>query len=281
MTVAKSSIKLFEIPIYLYSEKDYNERWEAKHRRESIVKANIASNGKPIVSFLMEFIRFRNISRSHYRTKSIWKYNQIIGYIVVAVNGSDIEFNIYHHNNKKTPFNHKMLFIEESHSSYFHYNFQNLKSQNGLKDEIRKHVNWCVQSFAKSPRFVDLDYFERVLDSVDFNKLIEKSNKEIVDFSINDMYPKMRLDEVVSEALYISLDSARDEIEKGNIKILSIIHPLDFFVEKPQVEQRTCKDIGKIISTEDTILIANKDLIIFEGNCFGRDGFSRLSHNNK
>ena len=79
-------VTLFEIPIYSMEEKEFNRRWDKE------IKKYIYTNEQ------------YNQIRNTFFPKNLWKYNQIIGYIVINLlkydYGIDINFEWYQSDKK-------------------------------------------------------------------------------------------------------------------------------------------------------------------------------------
>lgn len=94
--------KLFDIPIYSTSKLTFMKKWNEKKQRhtEWLCESNYKyEDAKRTVAEM-------------YLPYSIWDYNQIVGYISLAIDRKDIVFDLYLSKNTKFPFDsQKRTFI--------------------------------------------------------------------------------------------------------------------------------------------------------------------------
>ena len=82
---------IFEIPIYSMTEKSFNEKWKKIKQEEY----DYVRKGKEL-----DLERKRILDDSNF-PMCVWKYNQIIGYIVISIQNRDIVFDIFSCTEKK------------------------------------------------------------------------------------------------------------------------------------------------------------------------------------
>lgn len=73
-----------EIPIYSMPEAEFNRKWEKQKKKwidESIGMGNSES-------------RAREIINKCYYPQYLWKYNQIVGFVEIAISPRDVSFNV-------------------------------------------------------------------------------------------------------------------------------------------------------------------------------------------
>lgn len=76
---------VLEIPIYSMSEKEFNRRWD---KRKKYLTEYFMESGKNSEERAKEFIF------TGYYPQYVWKYNQIVGFVEIAVAPRDILFNV-------------------------------------------------------------------------------------------------------------------------------------------------------------------------------------------
>ena len=76
---------LFEIPIYSMSKKEFNRRWDKQKQK---LHDTYVSHGHSEEDTQYYVSRFSF-------PRSLWEYNQIIGYIKISVSRHDVWFDIY------------------------------------------------------------------------------------------------------------------------------------------------------------------------------------------
>ncbi len=82
---------VFEIPIYSMSEKEFNRRWDKKKKFLTEYFMECGGNGEERAEIIY----------TGYYPQYVWKYNQIVGFVEIAVAPRDISFNIYKTLDKK------------------------------------------------------------------------------------------------------------------------------------------------------------------------------------
>lgn len=125
-----SKLLLYELPIYLLSEKDFLKKCEKE--KEKLIKQfkeNGSTEEKAIECF-----------KTVYYPKNLWKYNQIIGCIEIYATNNDIVFELYCTLDKKIPaFSEKKHFAEDWRINGEHFNWNN-KSNPEIRKKIIKHL---------------------------------------------------------------------------------------------------------------------------------------------
>lgn len=162
---------IFEIPIYSMSENEFNRRWDKKK--------------KFLAEYFMEYgenseERANEIMHTCYYPQYVWKYNQIIGFVEIAVAPRDISFNIYKTLDKKMVAVSKTKhFIQNLHIISKHFPIE--KKSN---EEIVREIDGWLDSIARElPKTMCLflDTYNIVKDHLDFRGIrddIIKSAKQ-------------------------------------------------------------------------------------------------------
>lgn len=126
---------VFEIPIYSMSEKEFNRRWD---KRKKFLTEYFMERGGD------DEERAEIIYTSHY-PQYVWKYNQIVGFVEIAVAPRDISFNIYKTLDKKMVAVSKTKhFIQNLHSISKHFPIG--KKSN---EEIIREIDGWLESIAQ------------------------------------------------------------------------------------------------------------------------------------
>ena len=150
-----------ELPIYGTTQKGYNEYWE-KRTDEYIQKCLINSPQRDDINML----------RASYLKDTIWKYNQIFGYIRVSVNDAEVIFeNFLSFKNYRRNSNakHKIEFNGD-----FHFYIGNLKTNTEIISRIKEYMDIQIKDIKKRhPRYyVDNDAFDSIIDYLDIKAII-------------------------------------------------------------------------------------------------------------
>lgn len=255
-------IPIFEIPIYLMDENDYQKKWIDAHHKQAWEGAR----GETFLAMLKSFYRRRGIRTKDNSEKRIWKYNQIVGYIVIAVCNQDIEFNLYWPTDGEKPTNKiqynrsRMLYFKNYGSQGSHFNYQLYDTPHKIKEKIKEFVKSIINYELKTGRYVDFLTFERILDCVDLDQLIKNCHKQ--DNAV-ESEKEVKLDELITKVIDIPLFESQQLISDGKVMIL-YQDPDCFHIEISKILEVNCIDSNKIISENDVIYIKENCAIIIK-----------------
>ena len=159
-----NEVTLFEIPIYSMEEKEFNRRWDKE------IKKYIYTNEQ------------YNQIRNTFFPKNLWKYNQIIGYIVINLvkydYGIDINFEWYQSDKKLYRFNsNEKNFVQNESLIGYQFFVDESDSNNEIKNEIREWLNDLLKDECLKKRYVDLSVFEIQLKYMNIKKIISDLKK--------------------------------------------------------------------------------------------------------
>ncbi|NCB51537.1 MAG: hypothetical protein EOM54_06620 [Clostridia bacterium] len=147
---------LFEIPIYAYSEKVFNNRWKTK--QEKMFKG------------MDEDIQ-RDFMALNY-PRYVWKYNQIVGFIVISVNESDVLFDVYCSLDKKYFIDsNKKHFIANLNANGTHF-YAGDKSETQVKQKIKEMLRFIKKYHLKPRFFVDDTAFNNLFEHVNVKQIM-------------------------------------------------------------------------------------------------------------
>lgn len=149
---------VFEIPIYSMSEKEFNRRWD---KRKKFLTEYFTEYGRNSEEQAKEIIC------SNYYPQYVWKYNQIVGFVEIAVAPRDIAFNVYKTLDKKMVAVSKTKhFIQNIYSISKHFPIG--KKSN---EEIVREIDRWIESIARElPKtmILFLDTYNTVKHHIDF-----------------------------------------------------------------------------------------------------------------
>lgn len=149
---------VFEIPIYSMSEKEFSRRWDKKK--------------KFLAEYFMEYgenseERTNEIIHTCYYPQYVWKYNQIVGFVEIAVAPRDISFNIQRTLDKKMVAVSKTKhFIQNLHSISKHFAIGK-KSNEEIVREIDSWLESIAQELPKT-MCLFLETYDVVKYHIDF-----------------------------------------------------------------------------------------------------------------
>lgn len=147
---------LFEIPIYAMSEELFNKRW--KEKKEKLYEEFISSG-------LTKEEAEQGVSSCYY-PKWLWQYNQIIGFIKISVNATDVIFDVFCSMDKKYYIDSRQKhFIEDLRCNGTHF-YAIGKAEKTIKKEIREWLKIIETEHLKKQFYVDYSTFNNIFDFV-------------------------------------------------------------------------------------------------------------------
>ena len=148
---------LFEIPIYSMSEAEFKKRLDKRNKKikekfgEQVMKRLLASN----------------------YPENVWKYNQIVGYVVVSVSKEDVNFEIHKSLCKKFFAESKTKkFIQNIQANGLHFSVDN-KNDVEIHEEIRDELKFIEKNYIRKGMFIDYATFFNVFDAVNIRRIID------------------------------------------------------------------------------------------------------------
>lgn len=155
---------LFEIPIYSMPKNVFDNKWKKIKQREveNLLKIND------------ELDKYEYWINKIYFPISVWKYNQIVGYIQILIKNKDIIFELFLTEDKNIHFNGKSKhFIVYSPTNGLHF-FTDDKNNQEIKDEITKFLSIIKRDFISKRFFVDLTTYNNLINNINIKQIIEK-----------------------------------------------------------------------------------------------------------
>ena len=105
------------------------------------------------------------------RIDSIWRFNQIIGYITVSVEKQDIVFEVYKNTKKVFPLSSKKNPMQCQYLNGFHFRASGLSN-----DEIANRINYYIEQIGKeffNGRYIDKETLYNIIYLVNYSKILE------------------------------------------------------------------------------------------------------------
>ncbi len=156
---------LFEIPIYSMPQNVFDNKWEKFKQREIEKYLKINSELGDYEYWLNKI----------YFTVSVWKYNQIVGYIQILIKNKDIIFELFMTEDKSIHYNAKSKhFIVYLPTIGLHF-FTDDKDDKEIKLEINKYLTMIKNEFINKNFFIDLTTYTNLIDNINIKKIIEKN----------------------------------------------------------------------------------------------------------
>lgn len=154
---------LFEIPIYPYSEDDFNAWRTAKtSAMYADVHGDIDQKTRIGIGYIM-------------RPFSMWRYNQIAGHIVITTNGHDILFTLYLNDKQRyKKDSHERLFVYDRMLQGMHFRCTDMK-QHDIIERMQSFIDEIIDRHIPKRFYVDQSVFHRILPYIDLSSLINST----------------------------------------------------------------------------------------------------------
>lgn len=155
---------IFELPIYSMSKEEFKRRWdnwEKKTYEESVLMENPAEKAKEIV---------KEIIKTWY-PQNVWKYNQIIGYVEIAISYRDIVFNISKTMDTRIHAVGKTKhYIQDIMVNGMHFSIDNMTNAE-IVIRIDEYLDSIEHKLTK-PLYLYRNTYDNVKNHIDFNELV-------------------------------------------------------------------------------------------------------------
>lgn len=168
ITTGSKSIVIAEIPIYGTSQDDYNQ-FLNNRAEEYIDDCLEASPSRQDI----EEIRYY-----YYERLRTWKYNQIIGYIRLSINKSDVNFEEFISYSKYRRDGNSKENIR--FNSDFHFYITQLSNKEIIAEIIR-YIELLVKDITRNhpKRYVDTTTFYNIINHLDIVAIVNEGLEEI------------------------------------------------------------------------------------------------------
>lgn len=148
---------IYEIPIYSMPEEEFNRR-RNKKKADQIVYSMSLGNSEE---------RAREIYSTYWHPEYLWKYNQIVGFLEIAISPRDLSFNVQKTLDKKMyALSKTKHFIQDFRTGGMHFPIGNMNNE-----EILSEVESYIGAFQKEmpgKMCLYLDTFNVVKRYIDF-----------------------------------------------------------------------------------------------------------------
>lgn len=151
-----------KIPIYAMSEKTFCEKWK-NYKIRCIDDFQQGGHSKEEAE--------KGFNKIYY-PQTVWKYNQIIGYIEILVSKQDVIFEKYFCLKKEKYYfkTTKKCFIEQNYQTGNHFYAANISNQQ-IIDKIRK---WLETEISNNKiRYYDLSEFNNIVEYLDIKSIMK------------------------------------------------------------------------------------------------------------
>ena len=153
---------LFEIPIYSMTESEFNRRWSRRKKRfYDLVFSHSKENNES-----------KSRIKSMFYPRDLWRFNQIIGYIVISASDTDIWIELYKSLATRFYATRKQKhYIQNMNLSGMHFRAENMCNSE-IRLRFREALKEIEDSHVKSTMYIDYCVFNNLIESIDFKKIL-------------------------------------------------------------------------------------------------------------
>ncbi|GAB6107837.1 hypothetical protein [Fusibacter bizertensis] len=156
------SVLLYEIPIYSSTEEKYNQK--LKKNIEKIVYECI-SNG-------WENEKISPVIKNQHEDFFIWKYNNIVGYINITINKSDIFLELYKSDCERyVAFTKTKHYFKKMYLNGMHFRIDRFDSSVEINEEIMKYIVEIMNNHLRKNTHIDLESFHTLSRFIDYKDI--------------------------------------------------------------------------------------------------------------
>jgi hypothetical protein len=150
---------IFEIPIYPYSEKEFEKRWRPTNDWFKALNQR-------------DYERTGKYTPCWYFPQNVWKYNQINGYIVVSVTFTDVAFYLYLCNKSRFIFKStKKNFMQYYPILGLH--FYALKmTELEIIQRTREMLSEIVRENIEHSYYIDYTVFDNIINQINIKMIM-------------------------------------------------------------------------------------------------------------
>lgn len=153
---------IFEIPIYSMREDKFYKKW--KIYKDKSIKHFLELNDE-LGDYELWFDKFNF-------PKSVWKYNQIIGYIQIFIKEKDVIFDLWLCRDKKYFYNTtKKHFIEYMPTNGLHFFTNNMRDEE-IKVEMNKFLKMIEKDFIKKNMYLDKTIYNNLINIINIKNMV-------------------------------------------------------------------------------------------------------------
>lgn len=156
--------ELFEIPVYSMSKEMYENRCFNYIEKQALETS--PDNYEDFYSYLKET----------YYLKRPWKYNQIVGYVVISYWQGSIWFDEYSTFDKNIhAIGNKKHYIYNFMLNGYHFYIENKMTNENIKEKIMMMIESIEKEVLNKTYFIDMEKFKNILKYVDLKSMIKES----------------------------------------------------------------------------------------------------------
>ena len=154
-----------EIPIYSMPKKEFERRWDKW-------KDNLYERSEQMGHSAEETEEVVNSIMVTQYPRNVWKYNQIVGFVEIAINPRDISFNVQKTLDKRIQAVGKTKhYIQDMMTNGMHFPISKLTNSE-IVSEIDTYLD-SIQKGLKPPFCLYMDTYNNLKNYIDFNGMVD------------------------------------------------------------------------------------------------------------
>lgn len=154
---------IYEIPIYSMPEKEFQRRWN-KWKNDWNSKLELRGYTEEEIRKTVDLI----IQRQY--PKDIWKYNQIVGFVEIALGTGDISFNVQKTlDSRINARGKKKHYIQDMMTNGMHFDIENLTNKE-IVGKIDQYLD-SIQKTISKPFYLYRDTFNLIKNYIDYEAI--------------------------------------------------------------------------------------------------------------
>lgn len=160
----RKKVKLFDIPIYSSKEKVFNKKW-GKYFEDIFEKYKHIQKNKE------EYIN--NLKQWNY-PKNVWEYNQIVGYIQIYLEFSDVNFKIFLSDKERCVYNSSVKsFMKDTYQLGLHFHIDKSSTNSEIVEKMDYFIKSIMKNDIRKNRYLDLEQYNNIKNLINYEELIK------------------------------------------------------------------------------------------------------------
>lgn len=151
---------IHEIPIYSMPKKEFGKRWNSWKKKIYDKSEQLGYSPEQTEELVK-----RTLEKQYPR--NVWKYNQIVGFVEIAISSSDIVFNVQKTTDSRIQATGKTRhYIQDMRTNGMHFPIRNMKNED-IVIKIDKYLG-AIQSELPKPFCLYLDTYNLVKNHINY-----------------------------------------------------------------------------------------------------------------
>lgn len=151
---------IYEVPIYSMSQKEFQHRWE-NWKKKCYIRSEEMGHTREETENIV-----KSIMQGQY-PRNVWKYNQIVGFVEIAVSSRDIAFYVHKTLDKRIrATGNTKHYIQDMWINGLHFPIHNMTNEE-IVIEIDRFLD-AIQKDLSNPLYLCRDVYNNIKNNIDF-----------------------------------------------------------------------------------------------------------------